>query len=143
MKNLSVYLTYAGAIPFMVCAICLGLNQQTLLGLGSVETILSVYALIIATFLAGSHWGLHLSVEGKWHTSLALLSNITAVVLWLCFLTFSFQELMIAFIVAFTALLFVDYRLFKSQLISFHYFRTRCFITIIVVSTLIISKAFA
>lgn len=141
MKKLYSLLAYAGTLPFIFSTLSLAFNQQTLLGLGSVETILSVYALIIATFLAGSHWGQHLNLKGKWSNYLPLFSNGCAILLWLCFLSISFPFLLFVFIVVFVCLLWIDFQLFRQHLISSHYFRTRCFATAIVVSTLVIARA--
>ena len=62
--RLRTVLTYAGTLPFIACTLCLVMNIRTVPILGSVDHILTVYGIIIATFLAGSHWGQHLSLLG-------------------------------------------------------------------------------
>ncbi|TBR41559.1 DUF3429 family protein [Marinomonas agarivorans] len=139
MRKLYVYLTYAGALPFIFCAVSLILNIKTWPWLGGVDNIMSLYALAIATFLAGSHWGQHLSIVGKWQDYLSLSSNFITVALWLAFLTLPFRVLLLVFIAAFLILLLIDLQLVRHNWIDKTYFRTRCVITAIVIMTLIVT----
>ena len=140
MKKIFSYLTYAGAMPFIFCAICLSADIQQLPLLGSIEKILSVYGLVISSFLAGAHWGQHLQLnKGVWSRSLPILSNIIAVSLWFGFLVLSFKMLMIMFVAVFVVLLIIDHRLFQIGFITSHYFQTRFFVSAIVIISLIIS----
>ena len=140
MKKIFPSLTYAGVIPFIFCAVCLGADIQELPFLGSVEKILSIYGLVISSFLAGAHWGQHLHIDkGLWSRSLPILSNIIAVLLWVGFLALSFKMLMAMFVAAFFVLLIIDHRLFQMGLITLHYFQTRFFVSAIVIISLIIS----
>jgi hypothetical protein len=139
MKKTYQYLTYAGLIPFIVCAICLIFKIHHLPILGSTEKIMSVYALVITSFLAGICWGQHLNLKTRFSSYLAIFSNIIAVAIWLAFLLLPFKFLLATFIAAFVALLLIDLKLFANHLITHEYFKTRCFVTIIVTSTLFIS----
>ncbi len=143
MKKLYPYLTYAGSIPFIFCAFCLVLDRTTLPILGDVQHILSVYGLAIAAFMAGSHWGQHLTLKDGWSLSLPIVSNVITILLWLGFLLLSFQLLLGAFVIAFLILLALDHKLHQQSLISTDYFRTRCFVTLIVVTMLILSGSVA
>jgi hypothetical protein len=142
MKPIYPYLTYAGAVPFVFCAVCLAINIQSLPILGSVSEVLSVYTLVIASFLAGSHWGQHLQLTGEWNRSLPIVSNVVAVVLWLSFLVFPLKALLIICGVAFVTLLLIDLKLFQMKLMTQNYFQTRCIVTVIVVSSIVISGVF-
>jgi len=140
MKKFFPYLTYAGAIPFIFCAVCLVNDIQKLPLLGSVEKILSVYGLVISSFLAGIHWGQHLHINKNiWNRSVSILSNILAILLWLGFLILGFKMLMLMFVLVFIILLIIDYHLFKIDLITRHYFQTRFFVSVIVIISLVIS----
>ena len=139
MKKLYLYLTYAGALPFIICAVCLALDITSMPLLGATKQVLSVYALIIATFIAGNHWGQHLYMKDKWQYHLPISSNVIVVTLWFGFLILPFKPLLVIFIVAFLVLLVVDQRLFRHNLITRRYFQMRCFATAIVVSALVIS----
>ena len=139
--SLRTYLTYAGACPFIVCALYF-LTDLPLITI-NVEQILSIYSLIIISFMAGSHWGLHLNMDDKWAIYLSFSSNIMAILLWLSYLMFSFKVLMIIFAASFTALLLIDKQMFYDGLISKRYWLTRRMITLIVVLTLGISGLYA
>ena len=139
MKKLYLYLTYAGALPFIICAVCLAFDITSMPLLGATKQVLSVYATIIATFIAGNHWGQHLSMKNKWQYYLPISSNVIVVPLWFAFLVLSFKPLLVIFILAFLFLLVIDQRLFRHNLITRRYFQMRCFATAIVVSTLVIS----
>lgn len=140
MKKIFPYLTYAGAIPFVFCAVCLSFDIQILPLLCSIERILSVYGLVISSFLAGAHWGQHLHInKSQWVRFLPIFSNVIAVLLWLGFLVLSFKMQMAIFIVAFVVLLIIDHRLFQMDIITRHYFQTRFIVTAIVIVSLIIS----
>jgi len=142
MKKMYPYLTYAGTLPFITCALCLVLNIETLPVFGSIEKILSIYSLVITNFIAGSLWGQHLHIKGKWSCYLPILSNIFAVILWLLFIVLPFKPLIIIFVAAFIVLLLIDHRLLQHNFITQDYFRTRCFVSAIVIVMLIISWIF-
>ena len=136
------YLIYAGTIPFILCSICFSAGIKSIYLLGSVDKILSAYGLVILSFLSGSHWGQHLYINRRiWGCTLPVLSNIIAVLLCFSFLVISFKELVAIFVAAFIILLIIDHRLFQMHLISDHYFQTRCFVSVIVIISLIISGA--
>lgn len=144
MRRIFPYLTYAGAIPFVFCAVCAVLGIQQLPLFGSVEKALTVYGLVISTFLCGAHWGQHLHLnEGPWVRTLPVLSNMLAVLLWIGFLTLSFKMIIAMLIAAFIILLIIDHRLFLVDLITHHYFQTRLFVSSIVIFSLIISGIFS
>ena len=143
MKTIYPYLTYAGAIPFVFCTVCLGLEIQQLPLFGSTQQILSVYALVIASFMAGAHWGQHLHMDGDWHPPLAILSNFMAILLWLGFLILKFNALVTLLISAFIILLLIDHRLLQQQIISGHYWQTRLVVTTIVIFSLIFALIFS
>ena len=143
MKKLYLYLTYAGALPFIICAVFLAFDVTSILLLGTTKQVLSVYATIIATFIAGNHWGQHLSMKNKWQYYLPISSNVVVVALWFGFLILPFKPLLVIFIVAFLFLWVIDQRLFQHNLITRSYFQMRCFATAIVVSALVISRLVA
>ena len=142
MTKAFYYLIYAGTIPFILCSICFSTDIKSIYLLGSVDKILSAYGLVILSFLSGSHWGQHLYINRRiWGFTLPVLSNIIAVFLCFSFLVIGFKELVAIFVAAFIILLIIDHRLFQMRLISDHYFQTRCFVSAIVIISLIISGA--
>lgn len=142
MTKTFYYLIYAGTIPFILCSICFSAGIKSIYLLGSVDKILSAYGLVILSFLSGSHWGQHLYINRRiWGCTLPVLSNIIAVLLCFSFLVLDFKKLVAIFVAAFIILLIIDHRLFQMHLISDHYFQTRCFVSAIVIVSLIISGA--
>jgi len=140
MKKVYPYLIYTGAIPFLFCSVCFIVDFHEVPLFGSIERILSVYGLIILSFLAGSHWGQQLYISKTvWGIVLAVLSNIIALCLCFGFLLLSFKMLMAMFSAAFFILIIIDYFLFKIELLSGNYFLTRFLASTIVIVSLIIS----
>ena len=141
MKKPSPYLTFAGAIPFVACAFLLMIDVVTVPMLGSVVDILSAYGLVIASFMAGAHWGNHLDLadNNKWAIRLPLYSNIIALGLWLGFLILSASSFIWLLVIGFISLLVIDYNLHRAQIISHAYFKVRQYVTAIVVISLVIA----
>ncbi|OLF38038.1 hypothetical protein BTW00_02455 [Psychrobacter sp. C 20.9] len=141
MKKPSPYLTFAGAIPFVACAFLLMIDVVTVPMLGSVGDVLSAYGLVIASFMAGAHWGNHLDLsdDNKWAIRLPLYSNIIALGLWLGFLILSAIGFIWLLVIGFISLLVIDYSLHRAQIISHAYFKVRQYVTAIVVISLVIA----
>ena len=141
MKKPSPYLTFAGAIPFVACAFLLIVDVVTVPMLGSVIDVLSAYGLVIASFMAGAHWGNHLDLadDNKWAIRLPLYSNIIALGLWLGFLILSASSFIWLLVIGFISLLVIDYSLHRAQIISHAYFKVRQYVTAIVVISLVIA----
>lgn len=137
-NDLYLYLSYAGSIPFLLCAVLFALKVQIIPILGNLKIVLSVYSLIIASFMAGTHWGQHLRQPDKWSIFLSVTSNIVAILLWLFYLMLPFEGFLIAVAVIFALLLLIDKNLFETNIIIQPYYQTRCVVTLIVVISLII-----
>lgn len=138
MKKPSPYLIFAGAIPFVLCAILITIGIDVIPVLGKTEYVLSLYGLVIASFMAGAHWGNHLGLadDNSWAVKLPIFSNIIALALWLGFLTLSTVGFVWLLIVGFIAMLVIDYGLYQARIISDKYFTVRKYVTLIVVVSL-------
>lgn len=141
MKKPSPYLTFAGAIPFIVCAVFITIGIDAVRVLGETEEILAVYGLVIASFMAGAHWGNHLSLadDDPWAVKLPIYSNIIAIVLWLGFLSLSVAGFLWLLVIGFIGLLIIDYNLNIAGIISSKYLAVRKYVTLIVVLSLVVS----
>ena len=141
MKKPSPYLTFAGTIPFIACAVLITIGIDAIRVLGETEHVLAVYGLVIATFMAGAHWGNHLSLtdDNSWAVKLPIFSNVIALALWLGFLMLSTAGFIWLLVIAFVILLVIDYGLNQAQIITPDYFKVRKYVTAIVVISLIIS----
>lgn len=141
MTKPSPYLTFAGTLPFIACAVLLTIGVDAIRVLGKTEDVLAVYGLVIATFMAGAQWGNHLSLAGdnSWAYKLPIFSNIVALALWLGFLTLSTVGFIWLLIVSFIILLIIDYGLNNARIIDDKYFTVRKYVTLIVVIALIVA----
>ena len=143
MNQSSALYVYAGAIPFVVCTALLIFDIDELPLLGSTETVLSVYTLIIVSFLAGSLWGQHLYIEGELKDYLPVYGNIVAILLWLAYLVLPYAFLLVAVGLMLFFLRVVDQMLFSRGFVDDGYLKARKDGTWIVITTLCISGFFA
>ena len=139
LTSLYPILTYGGAIPFVTGAVCLAVDIRSVFFLGATVDVVGAYGLVIASFLSGTHWQLHLTQNAGWSLFLALSSNVMAIGLWTAFLVLAPEAFFLALSFIFLIFLAIDHRLAISGLISKHYFKTRAGVTGIVVLSLIYS----
>ena len=141
MKKPSPYLTFAGAIPFIACALLLVIGISDIPILGATADVLSAYGLVIASFMAGSQWGNHLSLadDDKWAIRLPLASNVIAIVLWLGFLMLPVIGFIWLLVIGFTSMWMIDYGLNRAHIITPDYFKVRTYVTAIVIVSLIVT----
>ena len=145
MNKLTQFLPYFGAIPFVTFALCLAFNVTNIPVLGDVKQALNIYGLVIASFMAGTLWGLHLHFpksDTSWHYKLPIFSNIIAVLLWFAYIALTPRTILIALILGFLSLIIIDWRLMRDNLITKDYFNIRFIVTRIVILSLIVSVVF-
>lgn len=128
-------LPLAGALPFLLGAALLTFNVPVLPVLGPVQVLVSAYGLAIVSFMAGVHWGQHMSgVSCPWN--LLLTSNAATLIAWLSFVFMppAWFAGVLAFL--FLILLRIDQMLAGANAIDHNYFRTRVVVTGLVVLSL-------
>ena len=140
-KRLYSALTYAGALPFAVCAVLPWIGVEQVLNIGTPDYISRSYGLAIASFLAGAHWGTFLYHRERSPTNLFLTSNAIVLAAWSTFLINAPAISLFVLVLAFLYLLFIDFRLFKAGLLIDYYFALRRNVTAIVVICLIANIA--
>jgi len=138
-KSTKPLLTYAGSIPFLLGAFLLIADIGTQKSISNIQHLLSVYGLVIGSFMAGTLWGQQLDENSGWQRYVLLCSNTIALALWAAFVIFSFTSLMVAYAISFLALLLVDYQLSENGMSNVAYFKLRFRVTIIVVLAIGIS----
>jgi Protein of unknown function (DUF3429) len=105
--NLLHLLPYAGALPFIACACLVIARMDHLPMLGPIETIAQSYGLLILSFMAGVHWGQHVSgVRGQ--VNLLVSSNAVALAAWFGFLLLPAHWFYSLLIALFTGLYLID-----------------------------------
>ncbi|UTW44342.1 DUF3429 domain-containing protein [bacterium SCSIO 12696] len=143
MRKLYAYLAYLGALPFVLCALCLLLGVYSLPYVGDVQVVLSTYGLVIASFMAGSLWGQQFQADQQWARSIGLLTNIITVGVWLGYLLLPLSVFLWLLVVAFVGLLVMDRKQLQLGHISKAYFSIRCGVTAVVSAALVVSFIFS
>lgn len=138
IKNLYFTLTLAGSLPFIIGAILLYWGVTHVAGFGSVIDAVVIYGLMIAAFMAGTHWAQYLKGHNKIAINLLITSNIMTVALWLLYLLTPNYVVLAALIIDFALLLFLDFLICKAGIITKTYLLLRILITIIVIVTLVL-----
>jgi len=133
----SQVLTYAGALPFLACALLPYAGIADIPMLGPVEHVLVSYGLAIASFMAGTLWAARLrEPEGNTPPWL-LLSNVFVLAVWISALAAPVVVALAVQALVFVLLLWADGRLFAAGLIGRDYWVLRQRISVIVVLALL------
>lgn len=132
-------LAYLGTLPFIGCAVLIGVGVDQVPVLGEVEAILIGYGVIISTFMVGAHWGQHLNIPGPLGNKLAIASNAIALSVWIAALKLAFIPMIAVLIVIFAVLLGIDRYMLSVKVIEISYFKTRFVVSAIVISCLLMS----
>lgn len=127
MKNISLFqgLAFAGALPFIACAVALLAGVDSLARLGPLDVLAGSYGLAIVSFLAGTHWAFQLLRFSETPYNLFIASNIVFLSVWFAWVLGSLSLALSAQVIAFGYLLLVDYRLSAAGITRPAYFRAR------------------
>lgn len=132
-------LTVAGFLLFLLGAFFSFKGIETLPLLGSLDKVFYSYALVIASFMCGVHWGNAIMLEGRQAIKLLLSSNVLILCAWFSYLLFTTHVLTLILCVVFLTLLCVDYFLYKENVFAKSYFKLRLCVTFLVVFTLVLA----
>ncbi len=131
-------LAYLGTLPFIASAALLAFGVESLPLLRNVLHIVEIYGLVIASFMAGVHWGQALSATTPPPIPLFLSSNIAALTLWGMYLWGTGIAFVWVLVAVFIALLWVDHRLHLKGMLSAGYYALRLRVTGIVCLALLV-----
>lgn len=134
-------LTLAGTLPFLGCAIAPLFGYASVPLLGPLDAVVASYGLAIVCFLAGTHWGLYLAGSSAGVLNLFVLSNTVFLAVWIAYIAASIEVAIGVQVLAFLALLPVEFKLRKGDVISRSYLRIRGIATLIAVASLIVVLA--
>ena len=135
-SKLFAALAYSGALPFIACAVLPWLGMPTLPVIGDCKYVSATYGVAIASFMAGIHWGTFLYRADELPVNLLVTSNVITLGVWFAFLLAPINASLAANLVAFAALLVIDYKLAGAGLISDAYLKLRRNVTSIVIASL-------
>jgi hypothetical protein len=138
-NKINIYLTCGGCLPFVLCCLFLAQGINTVPYLGNTAEILQVYGLVIVSFMSGVHWGQYLSWTINLPFSLPIISNVIAIFVWVSFLLASTYQYLFMLILVFILLLLIDLKLYEKKYLTLLYFRTRVFVTLVVIFSLFVS----
>jgi hypothetical protein len=126
-------LPYAGALPFIGCAVLqlIGITEFPLAG--DLKSVASSYGLTIVSFMAGIHWGQYL--EGRRaRVNLLITSNAVTLMAWFGFLLLSTLAFSLLLAALFSAVYLIDRQLHPQS----DYLTTRRNVTLLVAASLIL-----
>lgn len=133
-------LVYAGSLPFLACALLAWTGPIAALpGLDPVG-VAAAYGAVIASFIAGIHWAMHLFAGERCGDNLLIASNIVALLAWSALLIGGAWGLALL-IACFATLFALDCRLHRRGLWPVWFFRLRRNITAIVIGALLATLA--
>jgi len=130
------YLAFAGALPFIACAVLMALGFADAPVLGGYDNIAAAYVLTILSFMSGIHWGTYLYRHSEISLNLFVTSNIVTIAGWIVFLILPVQMMFFFSMIGFATLLLIDHGLYKHGLITRPYYETRRNVTFIVIACL-------
>ena len=139
--RLYTWLAYFGAFPFVACSLLILLGFRDVNFIGDLVTVINSYGLVIVVFMSGIHWGNYFSEKQINTPNLLLTSNIIAIFSWFAFLLLPPTLTLLVYCVSFSVLLVIDRKLLSNSVISNDYYVTRCFVTGVVVISLLLTFA--
>ena len=134
--ELASILTYAGAIPFVLAALCMYWDFEKLPIIGDVQKIIHLYGLVIVVFIAGSHWGLSVNLLDKQRMFLLSISNFLTLAIFVSYIWLNSMPFELSLIAILLMLLMIDYWLFFKKVNSQDYVLMRLIVSIIVIISL-------
>lgn len=138
---LTTVLPLAGTLPFIGALVCMLLGIDALSPMLRIDAMLTVYALVIAAFMAGVHWGQAQGLSAQapargLPTALLWLSNGVALGIVGAAITLPMHQLWLALAMYFAVLLLIDLGLYRRAAISGEYVRVRQLASAIVIACL-------
>lgn len=138
IERVQTLLTWLGLIPFVFFAmIFLFGSWDSLITPGYAIVSYAIYAAVILSFMAGTHWGLAMAGKLPAAVSTLLWSNTVALIAWIG-VAMQFKVVGLCLVlVGFLVQLWLDASFSRAGVITRQYFRLRQLITAGVVVTLI------
>lgn len=128
-QRLFAWLAFAGASPFAACALLPWFGIASLPILGPLDVLASAYGLAIIAFLAGTHWSFQLQDASRTPFNLFVSSNLVFLFAFFAFVIAGLRWALLAEVLAFVYLLYVDLRLHRAGITTVSYFRVRSIAT--------------
>jgi hypothetical protein len=133
--RLAIALTLAGALPFWLVAAYIALDPGGALVPFAWLSVL-LYGAVIASFVAGLHWGLYLYSSAPMPLNLFLTSIICALAVWGVMLLPGLEPQLAGLAAVFAVLFVIDRCLWRAGVHERWFYRLRAAITGIVIAAL-------
>lgn len=140
--RLAQCLVYAGSLPFLACALLSWMGPIVVMPEVDPVAVAIGYGAVIASFIAGIHWAVHLFAGARGGDNLLIASNVVALIAWGALLIGGAWGLALL-IACFAALFALDRRLHRRGIWPLWFFRLRRNITAIVTTALLATLAAA
>lgn len=142
---LTAVLPLAGTLPFIGAVVCMSVGVEALTPMLRIDAMLTVYALVIAAFMAGTHWGQAQGLQAQppargLPTALLWLSNGVALAIVGAAITLPMHQLWLALAMYFVVVLLIDAGLYRRGAITAMYWRVRQVVTAVVVGCLFVAS---
>lgn len=121
-ESLARALTYAGILPFLACAVVAWFTDEAVFLTVSISAVILAYATVIASFIAGIHWGIFLFKDTP--MNLFIHSNVIALLAWLSLLVPTILGTLLL-IFCFAYLLLIDRKNYNAGAIEAWFFKLR------------------
>ena len=135
-KNLPYILIFLGSIPFVFFSFLRIISLEEFFYF-DINYILSIYSLLIISFICGSHWGLFLT-NNTLKINLFFLSNLLTISSFFGILFLKMNYFFLLQILILIILLLIDFYIYRQNITQLKYIYSRMLITILVVICLII-----
>jgi hypothetical protein len=136
-KQQAMSLTGLGAVPLVVGGLLVVTQTNPDFLPAASALVLHVYAAIVASFVAGMHWGIHFCK--RTHDSVYLLSCFCALLLWLSFIWFGAALGFALVLVSFVLLWIVESRLSQQRVTTAWFWQLRNLVSAITVVSLLLA----
>ena len=135
-RNLSNLLILFGSTPVVFFSILSLFSLNNFLNYNIIYLV-SLYILTIVSFICGTHWGIFLNSK-KIIINLFIISNLLTLLVYFGFLILSSFAFILLSILIFIVLLFVDFFIFKNDVILLNYLKVRVYVSLIVLISLFV-----
>lgn len=142
-KQMAMALTAVGAVPFLILSVLVYLGQPSLLQLPlqpqpfTPALILHIYAVIIASFVAGLHWGIHFCKRTA--DNVYLFSSAIALLLLVSMVFAGSTAGFALVLLGFLLLWMVEYRLSLQRVTTAWFWQLRSGVTAVVSVCLLVA----
>jgi hypothetical protein len=135
-EQLTKILTYSGSIPFIFLTY-LSLSRIDQFFTIDASLMLKAYSIVILSFVSGMHFS-YAVLQDKIKLRLLILSNLIAIMSWICFLL-NFKLALISIIIGYVINLIIDFISYKKLIIEKWFFDLRLKISLIVIFCLFLN----